>query len=517
MDGMPIMLDQNKKISLLVSIACALVVTFWSFVVPMFEFPDEQAHFSTVEFLAKNDRIPVGLESDMTEELKETEVLLGVFRNASGQNKFTYHPQYRATYLPGTIGLYEPQIISFNSPDFKDSYVATEAARYPRAYYDYSGFLNKLVNSQDIIMRLFVTRLGSFVLSFATAYFIFQAGLLLFKKYQYAATLTIMVMLQPMFSFVSAGINSDNLHNLLFTIGIYLSLLIIEKGFSLGSLLLLAATLALDVYSKPQGVFVTCWVAIFIRAIVSKNIRLLVALIVFAILGALLTKTALSPYLGFLNVANIHGSSFKEFLNFSINKSIAQNAVWYWGVFKWLGVVLPPIYWRVANRLVLLGAVGIFIYLYKYFKKKKSLISMPSMIFLISSFTIYTFSIFWFDWQHNKLNGYSLGIQARYFYPTILAQMSLLMTGILSFSWNKTSKIWLRRILVLLFIWLQLGGIFTLLNSYYNILPVSDLISQLSQYKPFFAKGNIWYLWTTIYLSSISMLIYLSLKSKSEK
>jgi len=516
---MHIMLNQNNQQSLLVALACAFVVSFWSLVVPMFEFPDEQAHFSTVEFLRVNGHIPVGLEPDMTEELKQTEELLGVFRNASGQNQLTYHPEYRLNFQSGVTGLYESQIKSFNTYDLQDEYVATEAARYPRAYYDYEGLWNRLVYSQDIILRLFVTRLGSFVLSFATAYFIFQIGLLIFKKRTSATLLTFMVMLQPMFSFVSAGINSDNLHNLLFTIGIYCSLMIIETGFSTWSTILLTLALALDVYSKPQGVILIILVglAIFIRAIVSANYRLLIALIVFSLLGFVLTKTALSPYLGFLNIANLRGSSFAEFVNFSTNKLIAQNAVWYWGVFKWLGVVLPAIYWRVANRIVIVGAVGILIYLYKYFKRHKSIISFPSLLFLISAILIYTLSIFWFDWQHLKLNGYSLGIQARYFYPTIVAQMSLLLTGILAFSWNAKSKLWLGRGLVVLFIWLQLGGLFTLLTSYYDLSSWAVFVNQLSQYKPWFAKGDFWYLWFIIYSSCISLLIYLSSHSDHEK
>lgn len=489
--------------------AITLIIFVWSLVVPVFEFPDEQAHFGSVEFLLSNGRVPVGNEEDMTPEMKGTQEYLGIYRNDQGQNKYTYHPEFLLDYSDTYLGPHELEIIALNTPDLRSSYVATEAARYPRAYYDYESFFLRLVNNQDIITRLFVSRLGSLLISALLALFVFKIGKLIFRSQSLALTLAVMVMLQPMMSFVTAGINSDNLHNLFFTMMIYFSLCFITNKPSLTDLVLGSFVVVADIYTKPQGIIALplFLLAMLIYLVKKRSWKAIFAM--FGVIGLvlLLGRSQITPYLGIINSANSRGVSFIEYLRFSGNKLIAQNTVWYWGVFKWLGVVLPPIYWRVANRVVLLSALGIIVYLVKVFRKKKVIIPLLSVSYLFFSIVLYSLAIYYFDWHYTKNVGYSIGVQARYFYPTIVAQMALLLTGIISLGWGLKSLLWLRRFLLLLFLWLQLGGLWRLITSYYDISSISTFITQISQYKPFFAKGPWWYLWALCYLFSIIIII----------
>jgi len=189
--------------------------------------------------------------------------------------------------------------------------------------------------------------------------------------------------------------------------------------------------------------------------------------------------------------------------------------VWYWGVFKWLGVVLPPIYWRIANRVVLISVVGIGVFFWRIFKKRSTIADPYTIIYFLASSILYALIIFWYDWQHTKITGYSLGIQARYFFPTIVAHMALLMTGIISLGWTPKLRKWLRLLLVVLFLWLQLGGIWRIISIYYPAISLEGIIIQASQYKPDFAKGNWWYLWGSIYLLSLYYLVRNTLSIKS--
>lgn len=505
------MRTNNNKLALLVSLAIGMVILFWSFVTPAFEFPDEQAHFGSVEFLTQNGRMPIGEEMDVTKEMKETQVYLGVFRNGLGQNKYTYHPEYRTLYSSTYMGPEESIINTLNTMDFRDSYVATEAARYPRAYYDYSSFWDRLVTSFSIFDRLFVVRLGSVLLAIIMAYAVWQTGYLIFGKKTYATTLTLLAMLQPMMSFLSAGINSDNLHNLLFFIIIYGCLKIIIHGFGWQSLLLIAGAATLDIFTKPQGfiAFLIIGLAIILSVIRKRNWSALIIIFCLFMVVLYLTRSQFSMYLGFITVGNTKGLSFVEYVRFSSNKLIAQNAVWYWGVFKWLGVVLPPIYWRVANRIVLVGIFGLLVYAWKALKHKKIVIDPYLLSFSLISSLIYATAIYWFDWQYNKTIGYSIGIQARYFFPTIVCHMIILMTGILSIGWSNVSRIWLRRVLVIFIAWIQLGGMWRVISSYYDISSVQAFITQVSQYKPWYAKGEWWYLWGSLYLGSLTYLTWL--------
>ena len=495
------------------ALAIVGVILGWVMVVPAFEFTDEQAHLGTVSYLVDTASMPSYDKQNLTREMAESQKFLGIFRDGYGNNRYTYHPDYHVEYSPSLIGLYEIDILFLNNGADRSTYVGSEAAKYPPLYYGFTSLYMRLVNRHDLITRLYVSRLGGLDIAIIMAIVVWKIGFLIFQKKIYAHTLTLMVMLQPMMSFVTAGVNSDNLHNLWFTLIIYFSLRLIQDGLKIKEIVLIGFTLALDIYTKPQGFIALPIIAlaVLIAVVRYKQWKMLAWTLVAGAVALFLTRNQLMTYMGLMNVSNVHGATFIEYLRFSANKLVAQNVVWYWGVFKWLGVVLPPIYWRVANRAVLLGALGIGVYFWKILKKRKTFVDPYVVSFTLLASILYALTIFWYDWQHTKINGYSLGIQARYFFPTIVAHMTIFMTGIISLGWNASSSKWLRRGLVILFIWLQLGGIWRIIAIYYPGLSISEIITQVSQYKPYFAKGNWWYLWGTVYIGSLLYLLKTSL------
>jgi hypothetical protein len=479
------------------------VILGWVMIVPIFEFPDEQAHFGSISYLISNHSMPVYDKQDMTQEMAETQKLLGVFRSDVGQNKYTYHPEFHPEYTGTTTGLYENEIKDLNTRENRTTYVGSEAAKYPPLYYALGSLYTRIVDKSDIMTRVFVTRFINLDIAVLMAIVIWNIGLLIFDKKIYARLLTFLVMLQPMMSFVTAGINSDNLHNLLFFIIIYLGLRLIKYELKIKDLLLLVLTIALDIYTKPQGFIgiAVAGLAVLLAVIHSRKWKMLGwALFIFG-------SSQWETYKGLFSVGNTHGATFIEYLRFSANKLMAQNVVWYWGVFKWLGVVLPPIYWRVANRLVLLSVIGFVVYVWRVIKKKKIVADPFSVLFMILASVLYALIIFWYDWQHTKQNGYSLGIQARYFFPTIVAHMSILITGVMSL----TSKVKIQKIfrfgLVIIFTWLQLGATWHIITMYYPVQNLSELVTMASQYKPGFIKGEWWYVWVSVYVVSLLYLL----------
>ena len=502
------MFTENKptRIPWLALCAITFVIAFWGFMTPLFEFPDEQVHLSTVTYVSDHAIVPPKGVLDLTNEMYRTEELLGTLRNDQGNNKYTYHPEYHVPYTNTMIGQYENEIKSLNTNSDRHTYVKEEGARYPIAYYAYSSFWLKLVNNADFIMRLYVARLGSLPLAFFMAYFVYKIGLLIFGKRKTAITLVILTMLQPMYSFVTAGINSDNLHNLLFFMVIYYSLIVIKRGLSWLPVSALFIVSGLDIATKPQG-FITIPLITIALGMSMIRRRQWKAVGLGCLLALVLVSLSSRIWLGYVNFSNPRGASPSAFLQFSINKLVSQNIVWYWGVFKWLGVVLPPIYWRVANRVVLASGLGLVFYGLRIWRKKKVVADPYAILFILVASLVYAFAIYWADWQYHKNEGYSLGIQARYFFPTLVAHMSLLLTGILSFGWNRISRLWLRISLVGLFLWLQIGGLWRLITSYYTVSSFGQFVIQVSQYKPFYVKGNWWYLWITLYLLSLTYLL----------
>lgn len=494
-------------------IATIGIVLGWSFATPIFEFPDEQAHIGSVSYLSVMREMPKGGTLDLSREMAETQLIMGTFRDGLGNNKYTYHPEYRPDYSESLIGPVESKIAALNTDSARSTYIGAEAAKYPPLYYALLTLPYEFVGAGTIIDRIFVLRVFNVLLVALLAYAAYWYGKVMFGKSIYGYTLATLVILQPMFSFVSAGVNSDNLHNLLSSTILLLGLLIVKKGISLQLVTASVITLLLDIYTKPQAfINVTILGLAFLMGIVIKKQYKSLILLIFAVgIIAILGWDQLSPYLGLFSVSNTHNITFIEYLRFSVSKLLAQNVVWYWGVFKWLGVVLPPIYWQVANRLVLLSVIGLAFYFYKYYKKQKISAKMPAAIFSLLASIVYGLAIFWYDYQHFKLNGYSLGIQARYFFPSILAHLSLLILGIVSLAWNAMVKRYFRLALVLVFVWLQLGGLYRLLSVYYDVSSINVLITQVSQYKSLYLKGNWWYLWFGVYVLSMLTLIRISL------
>ncbi len=495
------------------ALACVGIIAFWSLITPMFEFPDEQAHYGSVDYLLNQGEMPSYGKNDLNLEMLRAQEYLGTFRDGLGNNKYTYHPEYHVEYTNTVVGKYETEIINLNRSEFRDNYVGTEAAKYPPLYYRLTSLYTWLVNSADLITRVFVARLASVDLSILMAIVSWKIGELVFHKKNYVKVFVLMVMLQPMYSFVTAGINSDNLHNLLFMTLTYGCLRLLKTGITLPNLILITGSIVLDIYTKPQG-FIgipLALAAILLYAITHKKWHTILYSFVGITLVMLLATSQWEKYGHLLTVSNNLGISFIDYLRFSVSKLMAQNVVWYWGVFKWLGVVLPPIYWQVANRAILLSVIGMAIYSWKVCKRKKLIADPVPIFFMIITSIIYALAIFWYDWQHMKINGYSLGIQARYFFPTLTAHLALMLTGITAIGWNKKARIWLRNLVVILFVGLQIGAITRLITIYYPATSITELFNQLSQYKPVYAKGDWWYLWFFIYFYSLVYLIKSSL------
>lgn len=487
-----------------------IIVGLWSLVTPLFEFPDEQVHLETVEYVAEHGNMPAWGVPDTTPEMTSVQTLLGTYRDQYGNNKYTYHPDYHVEYTATEMGKYEAEIHALNTPENRNQYVKDEGALYPPLYYVYSSLWLRLVSQADLITRSYLVRLGNLPLVFFMALFTYLLGLRLFQKPSYARTLMYLTMLQPMFSFLSAGTNSDNLHNLLFFVVTYYGVTLIQNGLALRPTMTAILAVVLDIYTKPQG-FIAAGalsLAIIIAIGKTKQWKLLFVLMIGGLATALIALPQLREYLSFALITNFRGLSFWEYFRFSANKLIAQNVVWYWGVFKWLGVVLPPPYWQVANRVILLSTFGFAIYLWRVIRRKRVVAVPSATLYVFCVALLYAGAIFWADWQHHKNVGYSIGIQARYFFPTLVAHLSLLMTGILSFGWSGRVRLWLRRGLIILFTWLQLGGLWRLLTAYYDTDTLSHFVIEVSQYKPWFVKGSYVYVELALYTLALSFLFY---------
>lgn len=501
------------------------ILLFWAFFVPTFEFPDEQAHFATVSMLSEQGKMPSGQQADVSLELETTEKLLGTYRDDRGINKLTYHPEYKIDYSNDLYGIDEQKILDNNNARSRSTYRIKEAARYPFLYYAYESIFYSLVSNNSIFIRLFLTRIGSVLLGVVNVWVAVKIGEELFNKKKDAILLGSLVALQPMMTFVMSGVNSDVLHNLLFSFIILFLIRFIKYDFVGDVAFYLGLFIGLDFLTKPQAYIAIplIIVAFLIRVIqkkqVKSSIRSMLLLGVVAIILGFATqkgnfirfiKTGTIPYLGSIKI-HPDAPTFIEHAKYSLNRLVKQNIVWYWGVFKWLGVVLPRIFWQIANRIVGFSVIGLIVGIIRKKFKKETIYQ----ILLLSVISIsYVLIIFWHDWRVVLESNRKIGIQARYYLPTFTAHMALLIFGITGFFKKKKYNNIIRKILIVFFVSLQLAGIYTIAKSYYDISSINTLFIQASQYKPIFAKGYVWIIWVTTYLISLGNILYINLKNQ---
>lgn len=504
-------------------IASLAVLLPYAYFTHPFEVPDENAHFASLHFLSNEGRMPTSGDKDnlSLEELK-TEEIFGI---VEGKNKYSFHREFRVEQGIGKYGVYEDLIRNFNTTYNRTTYSTHRSALYPPLYYRLTLPLIQVVASSDILSRLFMARLSSVIFTSLIIVVAYLVGLKVFRIRSWALTLAIMTLFYPMTTYIGSGVNSDNLHNLLFGIASLLAIKVIFDGYSPRLSLLIGTIIGLDLLTKPQAyiLFPIFALAIIIRwkwsewkTILLNSLYVLGPILIIAgysEISKLLSGTTYIP-----SVESRGGfSAFKTFFAGYLHTHLAEMPVWYWGVFKWFGVVLPKPWWWIATRLIALSGIGIVLSLYRDWRARKLSPATRFILFSLGANAIYALALLWFDWQFFQRYGRSLGLQSRYYMPLLITQLATILYGLRSLSSNERIREWVRRGVIIFFLGLQLTSLYTQLSSYYDFTSLSVFIDQLSQYKPYYAKGSWWYLWFTLYFVGIISTTYSSLKKGKSK
>jgi 4-amino-4-deoxy-L-arabinose transferase-like glycosyltransferase len=499
-------------------LATLSILLFYAVATFAFEIPDENAHFSSLTYLANAGRMPTVTDKDnLSLEEMGAERVFGI---VEGQNRYSYHPEYRVEQIPGPLGKYEELIHSLNTPANRRTYQTFQAATYPPLYYWLTLPFYSLVSGQDILTRLFVSRFSSVILTTLTVLVAYFVGQDLFKRRSSALTLALMTLFYPMTSYVGAGVNSDNLHNLLFAVATLLVLKLIYTGYRRELSLAIGTVIGLDLLTKPQAyilfpVFVLAivirWRSSEWRSILSSLGYVLVPILLIAGWQEIPKFWAGNPYVA---QAIRYGGiiNFRLFIAGYVHTNLAEMPVWYWGVFKWFGIILPRPLWWVGTRLFGLSLLGALLGFYRDLRAHRWSRESRFVLFALGANFIYAAALFWFDWQFYQQFGRSLGLQARYYMPLLITQMSFMFLGLTNLGWNKKVKEWIRCGIILFFLGLQLTAFYLQLKSYYDLWPLPTFFNQLSQYKPIFAKGAWWYLWFPLYFAGIITTTIIALK-----
>ena len=453
----------------------------WAALVPALQTPDEQAHFAQLQYYAENRTLSLSGQN-LSAELAAAEKLLGTYRDRFSNNRFTYHPQFNIPYTRGSEGKYEKEINSF-AKSARTEYVGQEAAAYPPLYYVLDLPFYNLVYDHGLIDRIFVSRLLSVLLLIPLTLVAWQTGRVVWGGKIMPFALAAMVAFQPMISFVSAGIHPDNLLNFLYSLGILLLLLILKNGNRIRYLICLSVVVFLGLETKPlMFLFVPLSAAVFFWKTKLGRTRILLAAAALSAPVVIFFFQIKMPFVPTVSLNSpLASMTFVDYLRFRLPKMAFEVWPWYWGVFKWLGVTLPPNVLKIITRLGILGGLGILAKLTLAVKRRDFSFKTEALIFfLLSSIFYFLYLILW-DWRLMQANGFSQGLQGRYFFPNIVGQMALLLAGLTV--WRRFQKP-LAVAAVFAMIALNLVALHTVAASYYDLSSLHVFLTQMAQYKP---------------------------------
>ncbi len=491
----------------------------WLILVPIWHFPDEQSHFGQVAFIAEKGRNPKGNELDLTEEIYASEKFLGTARDNLGNNRFTFHPEYRIEYTDTLVGKYEASVAALSKTEAKNTFVHQEAARYPELYYIPASIIYKLFYTQDLFTRVSAVRFWSLFLFLINVFITYRIGILLNPKDPlFAQVLTTLVGFQPMMVFSNVGVNSDALGNMLFTLFIFLCLRLIKSGISRRDLFWVLLTCISAIYAKPQFIIVIPILALVLLFIILQDTEKKKKLRYLAVLGFALAGVLMTLYYFRIGgvvlidwfIAKFNFASFIKFtLEYTLPHTFSEVFPWYWGIYDWLGVTYPRIVHKIINRIVVLATVGFAYWLYKNIREKRwKQYNLQGVIFLIIVNILYFGAISYYDWLSWYTNHFPLGVQGRYFFPLISSQMVILLLGWQALFPNKWNlKLWGKKILGFLMVILNFYALYTIAKTYYDISSFQNFLQQASQYKPFFLKGINIIILAIIYLMTITIFL----------
>lgn len=384
--------------------------------VPVFQTPDEQAHFAQLQWYAEKKTLTID-SNNLSAEVAAVEEILGTRRDNFGNNKYTYHPEYKN-----------------NSPipnlpkETRTIYVDQEAAFYPPLYYlldlpfYYLGDVGEL---RDVGVRVMTSRIFSVLCHLGLVVVAYFVGKIVWEDKFKSMVLAIMVGFHPMISYVSAGIHPDNLLNLLYSLAILVCLLILKNGVRMRYLGILGI---LGILGMQTKIFMVFFLPVAVAAILwslGKWGKLGAIGVLVAPVAAFVGQWPIVYMPRITSASPLVGMNFLEYMKFRGPKITFEMWPWYWGVFKWLGATLPPLVMKIITRVAILAGLGLGI---KTLKGIKGFEKKAVIFFLLSAFSYLIYLIFW-DWRLMQAMGYSQGLQGRYLFPNIISQMALILTS----------------------------------------------------------------------------------------
>ena len=250
------------KAAWICSLVGLLTAVTWSLIIPLFQVPDEPAHVAYAQFLAETGSPPTG-NNDKRPFSKQERRLL----NAVRWKAVIHRPENEPPATATAHKMFERLADHQGSPVGAGGF--TSATNNPPLYYSAAAAAYHLTPSSSLPDRIHAMRLLSALLAAVTVLFTFLFLRELVPGTPWAWTVgALAVAFQPMFGFMSGGVNSDSL---LFaaSAGVFWALaasfrrgLTLERGAWIGALAAIGLVGKINMLGLLPGIGIGLWVLV---------------------------------------------------------------------------------------------------------------------------------------------------------------------------------------------------------------------------------------------------------------
>lgn len=380
---------------------------------PPFEASDELWHFGVIQHIADTAQLPVqvvGEETIWEQEgsqpplyyLLAAALVRGIDR--SDFDRVTQPNPHAQAGQPGVVG--NKNLVLHDSP-------------HPAW--------------QGTILAMYVVRLMSIVLGVVTVCAVYASAHVLQPNQPIVALLAAgLTAFNPMFLFITASVNNDNLVIALNSVVIWQMLGMLRDGFSFRRSVLIAMLIALASLTKLSGlvllpalVVVALW-----KAYQTRNWRGLMNLggLTVAAWGLIAgwwyarNLTLYGELFGTSTMANVAGVRDMPFTFATLVSEFEGFRIAYWGWFGAVNILTVPVFYIVMDIVTILGIVGLLVFVWKNRNNPNIIIRIVTNTLIILAGMVGVLA-----WTAQ-----TYASQGRLLFPYIAATSSLLALGLIT-------------------------------------------------------------------------------------
>lgn len=369
------------------------------YLIPSWEAPDEPGHVGYISYLFNEKKIPSSYTHFIATSIYES----------------TFLKQHDATF-------------DLNDRRYTSS---INVGSHPPLYYLIELMSYRFAYMFPPSVTLLLLRIPNIAIGALILYLTYLFTRTLLRNINIALLTTFLVSIQPMFSFITAIVNSDALVMLCYLTVSFLGWRILHEKKSIKkSLIPFLIIAALSPLSKPHLAIVFVIVA-YVTWIVSRSIAKTISTVALTAIPFcmwLMYNISMhgNKFWGYvvMNQKPEQGSIFMYPIEFIATKQPVGIWMSFWGLFGWLNVPMPKWIYVLYFILIIFGFWG-------YGNLKKSSVRIPNYILFVAA--LYIASIVAYDVQYYILSQ-TLAIQGRYIAVILPILMWFTVRGILNYS-----------------------------------------------------------------------------------